>query len=87
MLITKEMNIQCNMEICEECRNKHSNHITEKIDNKNIFLKKDFVEFEKFIINNENKKREILNKVKEKINYLENNESINKDEFNKIIKK
>ena len=49
--------IQCDMKICNECKNNHNNHSIEKIDNKNIFLKEDYMEYENFIINNENKKK------------------------------
>ena len=79
--------IQCKMEICDECKSKHLNHTIEKIDNKNLELKEDYMEFEKIIINNENKKREILNKLHQNIIYLENCLQINKDELNNVIKK
>ena len=49
--------IQCDMKICNECKNNHNNHSIEKIDNKNIFPKEDYMEYENFIINNENKKK------------------------------
>jgi len=79
--------IQCNMKICDECKNNHNNHLIHEIDNKSIFLQKEYMEFENFIINNENKKREILKKVQENIIWFENYKSINKDEFNNIVKK
>ena len=78
---------QCNMEICDECKIDHNDHLIQKIDNKNIFLKKDYMEFENYIINNENKKREILKKVQENIIFFENYKTINKDEFNNVVKK
>ena len=79
--------IQCNMEICDECKIDHNEHLIQKKDNKNIYLKKDFMEFENYIINNENRKREILKKVQENIIWFENYKSINKDEFNNVVKK
>ena len=80
--------IQCNMEICEECKKEsHYHHLTEKIDKKNINLKNDYMEFENFLIQKENMKKEILNKVQEDIIWFENCKEINKDELNNIIKK
>ena len=79
--------MQCNMEICDECKNTHNNHLIQKIDNKNIFLNKDYKEFENFIINNENQKRKILKKVQENIIWFESYKAINKDEFNNVVKK
>ena len=76
--------IKCNMKICNECMNDHKDHSIEIIDNKNS---KDFQEFENFIINNENNKREILKKVQENITWLENCKIISKDEINKVIRK
>ena len=49
--------IQCNMEICDECKKDHNEHLIQKKDNKNMLLKKEYMEFENYIINNENRKR------------------------------
>ena len=78
--------IECNMEICDECKINHKNHLLKKIDKKNIYLFKDYKEFENFIINNENKKREILKKLQENIAWIQNCKGINKYELNKISK-
>ena len=75
------------MEICEECKSDHNDHLTQKKDNKNIFLEKDYIEFENYIENNEKKKKEILKKVQENIIWYKNNEEINEDELNRVIKK
>jgi hypothetical protein len=74
------------MEICDECKVNHKRHLLTKIDNKRLNLMKDYKEFENFIINNENKKREILKKVQENITWIENCNGINKSKLNKISK-
>ena len=78
--------IECNMEICDECKISHKKHLLKKIDNKNINLKDDYMEFENIIKNNENKKRKILKKLQENITWIESCNGINKYELNKISK-
>jgi len=78
--------IQCNMEICDECKINHKKHLLKKIDNSKIYKLNDYKEFENFIINNENKKREILKKLQENITWIQNCNGINKNKLNKISK-
>ena len=81
---------QCNMEICEKCINKHNNHSFENLGNKNEHIKNYLEEFETFIINSENNKRDILKKVIENIDSFENYKIENNDlneEINIVINK
>ena len=81
---------QCNFEICDQCKLNHKCHSIEKLDNKNLSYKKDIEEFENCIMNNENKKRIIFEKVKKNINWFENynkEEKDVKDEINSSIEK
>ena len=80
----------CNMEICEKCLNKHKNHSIENLENKNEHIKNYLEEFETFIINSENNKRDILKKVIENIDSFENCKIENNDlieEINIVINK
>ena len=70
---------QCKMEICEKCLNKHSNHSIENLQIKNGYFKNDFEEYETFIMNSENNKKNILKKVKEDIDLSEKYKIQNND--------
>ena len=81
---------QCNIEICEKCLNKHSNHSVENLEIKNEYLKNDFEDFETSIVNSENNKKNILKRVKENIDLFEKYKIQNNDlneEINICIKK
>ena len=75
------------MEICDECMENHKNHSIKKLNNNNLLYKKDLEEYENFIIDNENKKREIYKKVEENIIWFENYKKKEKmkEEINSVI--
>ena len=82
--------IECNMEICDKCKINHQNHSIVKLTNKYLSLNDDLKEFETFILNNENKKRDIYKKVEQNIISFEKYKKINKElenEIKKVIQK
>ena len=80
------------MEICSQCMKIHNNHQIKKLENKELNYKNDLEEFEKFLMNNEDKKKIIKKKVEENIYWFNNYKNIDKnikinDELNLVIEK
>ena len=70
----------------------HNNHQIEKLENKELNYKNDLEEFEKFLMNNEDKKKIIKKKVEENIYWFNNYKNIDKNinisnELNLVIEK
>ena len=82
--------IKCKLNICDQCMEIHKGHSNENLETENSFYKEDLKEYENYIMNNENKKRELCKKVEENIiwfdNYRKEVTDI-KDELNSVIEK